>query len=284
MYNGISMIELWGRRRAGLVVLVVLVALAVLAAACSSHSSTPSSTTFTTGTIHRTGALPDGATWELSVPPRWKGTLVLFSHGLVQPGQPNPAHLAADDRIAAALLAAGYALAGSSFRTTGWAVEDALADQTDLLDVFAHEVRAPQRTIAYGASMGGLITTTLLEREPDRFDGGLAVCGVLAGTVPLWNSLLDPMFVLSTLLPDVAAAGPCAACWPAPSRCGTASSTPSSCSPRSSRAWPPPGRWSTCRPGTPRRRRCAPRCNGSTPPRPARPGSRWPPPSPASHP
>jgi pimeloyl-ACP methyl ester carboxylesterase len=205
MYNGLSMIELCGRRRAAL---VVLVALAVLAGACSSHSSSPSSTTFTAGTIHRTGALPDGATWELSVPPRWKGTLVLFSHGLVQPGQPNPAHLAADDRIAAALLAAGYALAGSSFKTTGWAVEDALADQTDLLDVFAHEVRAPQRTIAYGASMGGLITTTLLEREPDRFDGGLAVCGVLAGPVALWNSLLDPFFVLATLEPDVAATGP----------------------------------------------------------------------------
>jgi hypothetical protein len=187
---------------------VVLVVLALLAGACSGDDSSPSSTTLTAGTIHRTGALPDGATWEISVPPRWTGTLVLFSHGLVQPGQPNPARLAADERIATALLAAGYALAGSSYRTTGWAVEDALADQTDLLDVFAKQVRAPERTIAYGASLGGLITTILLEREPDRFDGGLAVCGVLAGTVPLWNSLLDPFYVLATLEPTVAAAGP----------------------------------------------------------------------------
>ncbi len=69
-----------------------------------------------------------------------------------------------------------------------------------MLDVFRQKVGKPTRTIAWGASLGGMLTAALLERSPQRFDGGLAMCGVVAGSVGLWNSYLDGLFVLRTFL------------------------------------------------------------------------------------
>jgi len=94
-----------------------------------------------------TGALPDGAEWVIDVPPAFNGTLLLYSHGLTFPGQDNPAVDAPDPATAGALLDRGYALAGSSFGT-GFAVQEALRDQSELLEVFAGRVRPPTRTIA----------------------------------------------------------------------------------------------------------------------------------------
>ena len=140
-----------------------------------------------------TGTLADGATWTIiDVPADWNGTLLLYSHGLVPPGQDNPAVGRAGPvhrRCPARRRATRSP--GSSYATTGCAVEDALADQLEVLDVFAGEVGEPTRTIAWGSSLGGLVTAALLERSPDRFDGGLSLCGVLAGGVGLWNTYLD---------------------------------------------------------------------------------------------
>ena len=41
----------------------------------------------------------------------------------------------------------------------------------------------PRRTIAWGESMGGMITAGLVERHPRRFDGALPFCGILGGAV-----------------------------------------------------------------------------------------------------
>jgi hypothetical protein len=40
---------------------------------------------------HITGTLPDGTTYVIDVPANWNGTLLLYSHGYVAPGSPNPA-------------------------------------------------------------------------------------------------------------------------------------------------------------------------------------------------
>jgi hypothetical protein len=98
-----------------------------------------------------TGSLPDGATYLIQVPEAWNGTLVLYSHGIVIPGSPNPARDAGDPLTGQYLLDHGYALAGSSYATTGWAVQDGLADQVATLDVFGSLVGHPGRTIAWAA-------------------------------------------------------------------------------------------------------------------------------------
>src|SRR3954453_13451468 len=64
------------------------------------------------------------AAYRIEVPDPWNGTLVLYSHDYTVPGQPNPAQDASDPVTGAALLGQGYALAGTSYSDTGWAVEE----------------------------------------------------------------------------------------------------------------------------------------------------------------
>jgi len=141
-----------------------------------------------------TGTLPDGATFLIEVPSPWNGTLLLYSHGYVIPGSLNPAQDVGDPATGAFLLSSGFALAGSSYAHTGWAIQEALPDQIAVLDAFATLVGTPSRTIAWGHSLGGIITAGLIQRFPDRFDAALPMCGVLAGGVGTWNQGLDSEF------------------------------------------------------------------------------------------
>src|SRR6185437_14991960 len=68
------------------------------------------------------GTLADGAAYRLQCPPgAWNGTLYLYSHGYVAPGSANPAEDVGDPVTAAWMFGHGYALAGSSYASTGWA-------------------------------------------------------------------------------------------------------------------------------------------------------------------
>jgi pimeloyl-ACP methyl ester carboxylesterase len=152
----------------------------------------------------RNGTLRDGATYLIQVPANWNGTLVLYSHGYVVPGSPNPAMDVGDPLTGAWLLGNGYALAGSSYATTGWAVQQAIPDQLDTLNAFDRRVGTPVRTIAWGHSLGGMITAALLQVAPDRFAAALPMCGVVAGGVGTWNVALDSAFAIQQLLAPTA--------------------------------------------------------------------------------
>jgi alpha-beta hydrolase superfamily lysophospholipase len=146
--------------------------------------------------------LPDGATYLIEVPSPWNGTLLLYSHGYVAPlpNVSNPARDVGDPLSHDTLLGAGFALAGSSYAHKGWALQEALVDQIAVLDIFKAMFGAPKRTIAWGHSLGGIITAGLIQRNPDRFDAALPMCGVLSGGVATWNQALDSAFAFKTLL------------------------------------------------------------------------------------
>lgn len=146
-----------------------------------------------------TGTL-DGAAYLIQVPDPWNGTLVLYSHGYVTPGQPNPARDVGDAVTGAWLLSHGYALAGSAYSTTGWALQQAFQDQIDLVNFFDTTVGQPTRTIAWGHSLGGIITAGLVQLNPQRFDAALPMCGVVAGGIGTWNVSLDSAFAFNQLL------------------------------------------------------------------------------------
>jgi hypothetical protein len=148
-----------------------------------------------------TGTLPDGATYLIQVPSPWNGTLLLYSHGYVVPGTLNPARDVGDPVTGDWLLSHGYALAGSSYATTGWAIKEAIPDQLATLNAFDGLVGThPSRTIAWGHSLGGIITAGLLQDDPGRFTAALPMCGVLAGGVGTWNQALDSAFAIQQLL------------------------------------------------------------------------------------
>jgi pimeloyl-ACP methyl ester carboxylesterase len=147
-----------------------------------------------------TGTLADGATYLIEVPTNWNGTLFLYSHGYVIPGMANPAQDVGDPATRFFMLGSGFALAGSSYAHTGWAIQEALLDQIAVLDIFTKVVAVPSRTIAWGHSLGGMITAGLIQRYPERFDAALPMCGVLSGGVATWNTALDSVFAFKNLL------------------------------------------------------------------------------------
>jgi pimeloyl-ACP methyl ester carboxylesterase len=186
------------RRLPAVVLGTALLALGISPAAtpalASAQSAAPTATTTLTGTFK------DGATFKIEVPGNWNGTLFLYSHGYVVPGTPNPAADVGDPVTGAWLLSHGYALAGSSYSTTGWAIQQALPDQIHTLNVFDKRFGRPAQTIAWGHSLGGIITAGLIQTYPRRFDAALPMCGVLAGGVATWNTALDAEFAFQQLI------------------------------------------------------------------------------------
>ena len=154
------------------------------------------------------GSLADGATYLIEVPAHWNHNLFLYSHGYVVPGGSNAAQDVGDPVTGGWLLDHGYALAGSSYATTGWALQQALPDQIATLRLFRAQVGRPRHTIAWGHSLGGIITAGLIQRYPGQFSAAMPMCGVLAGGVATWNTALDGAFAFQQLLdPSVQVTG-----------------------------------------------------------------------------
>ena len=173
--------------------------IACAAALLLTLTSAPAATATTDTPTHVDGQLPSGATYMMDVPTNWNGTVLLFSHGY-NAGPANPAQDAPDAATKPLLLQQGYALIGSSYASTGWAVTDAVPDQLATLKAFTTRFGQASRTLAWGRSYGGLVTTAIAERHPDAIDGSLSLCGLVHGGVANWNNTLDPAFALKTLL------------------------------------------------------------------------------------
>jgi pimeloyl-ACP methyl ester carboxylesterase len=165
-------------------------------------AAAPSATCGGSGTVTtQTGTLADGATYEMVCPAKsWNGTLFLYSHGYVVPGGSNPAEVAGDHITKHWLLQHGFALAGSSYATTGWAIQQAIPDQIATLNAFTQTYRKPKRTIAWGHSLGGMVTEGLVQRYPHSFAGAVPMCGVGAGGIGTWNTALDAAFAFQQLI------------------------------------------------------------------------------------
>jgi hypothetical protein len=174
-----------------------LVATVIVASLVAASSSTATATTSYTGTTS------DGGSWVADVPSPWNGTLLLYSHGF---GPPQAAD-APDPSTKQALLDRGYALAGSSYDPAGswWALGSALRDQFETLDAVRAELpSAPRAVVAFGTSMGGLISALESERGNGRIDGALTTCGLVAGAIHLNNYQLDGEYAMAKLLAPAA--------------------------------------------------------------------------------
>jgi pimeloyl-ACP methyl ester carboxylesterase len=175
---------------------IAAVGLALLPASASADT-----TTVISGTTKESSGLTSN--YLIEVPSPWNGTLVLYSHGYSFPDPTNPDPQAAQDAGDPVthdwLLANGYAIAGSSYAKSGWALQQAFQDQIAVLDVFKSKGYNATRTIAWGHSLGGMITAGLVQLFPNRFSAALPMCGVVAGGPGTWNQGLDSEFALATL-------------------------------------------------------------------------------------
>ena len=171
----------------------VLIAAALTTVGATAASAAPTDS-------QATGTLPDGTTWIADLPAQWNGTLLLYSHGfgtLTAADAPDPA-------TAAALLARGYALAGSSYDPNGslWALDNAVQDQFATLRAVESAVLPgkPRQVLAFGTSMGGLISALEAQNGAGLIDGALTTCGIVAGGINLNNYQLAGEYALAQLL------------------------------------------------------------------------------------
>jgi pimeloyl-ACP methyl ester carboxylesterase len=134
-----------------------------------------------------------GAPYRIVVPENWNGTLVVHAHGYRDladhPGEVDDrsAPAAPSSALEPALLAQGYAIAGSAYSSNGWAVKEGIADTRALVSTFRSAVAQPDRTLLWGFSMGSLVTLELAEETAGHFDGYLAACAVAAGAPRAWD-------------------------------------------------------------------------------------------------
>jgi hypothetical protein len=145
------------------------------------------------------GKLPDGTPYRIDMPDNWNGTLLVgLDYAGNDPAQPRPSRPEFD-----ALLARGYALAGTSRTVTGWAIHLAAANAVKVLDIFVARYGKPKHAIEYGSSMGGHTAALSAQAYPDRWNAALPACGGLAGSVGQWQAKFDALFVAKALLaPD----------------------------------------------------------------------------------
>jgi pimeloyl-ACP methyl ester carboxylesterase len=120
----------------------------------------------------------NGASFRIDVPEPWSGELIMYCHGYT----PSPGKFANSQPVTlvSKLLEQGYAVAQSGYAAGGWAIEEAVGDTQALLRYFVRQYGAPKETFVAGHSMGGFLTMLLLERFPNSYDGGVALCGPLA--------------------------------------------------------------------------------------------------------
>jgi pimeloyl-ACP methyl ester carboxylesterase len=136
----------------------------------------------------------NGAAYSIRIPNNWNKTLVIYAHGYRlkanRPGEPEdhnaypaptPLDWPALPEMEQFLLSKGYALAGSSYKQNGFAVEEGIEDTKALAHYFKDRYGKADRTIVLGFSMGGLIGAALMEKDSD-FDGGILLGGLVSGT------------------------------------------------------------------------------------------------------
>jgi hypothetical protein len=178
------------QRSLRLTLAALAVSLAVLAGLAASAAA---------ATRHVTGTLADGGTWVADIPDGWNGTVLLYSHGY---GTLAPQD-APDPQTAAALLARGYALAGSSYDPNGslWALQSAVRDQFETLAAVRGSLPGPpRRVLAFGTSMGGLVSALEAQVGRGRIDGALTTCGIVAGALDLNQYQLAGEYAIAKLL------------------------------------------------------------------------------------
>ena len=119
-------------------------------------------------------------------PAGWNGSLVVFAHGYefdypqtASPTLPYEQIVYNDGKWSMPMMinAMGFAFATTSYTKNGLAVQQGVDSILRLVDTVQTKLGGNvQQVYVIGASEGGLITTLLVERHPEVFTAGMAVC------------------------------------------------------------------------------------------------------------
>jgi pimeloyl-ACP methyl ester carboxylesterase len=130
----------------------------------------------------------NGAPYKIRVPASWNGTLLIHLHGYRDKAD-HPGEV--DDRSVEAapggpvaeqfLLAQGFALAATAYKSNGYAVQEGIKDTKRLTNFFIEKFGRPRQTILVGFSLGTVIALKSMEKYKGLYDGTICACGLGAG-------------------------------------------------------------------------------------------------------
>jgi hypothetical protein len=113
----------------------------------------------------------------------------------------NAAETSPDPAVAQALLGQGFALAGAGYARQGWAAAEGVQAGENLIKyVNGGGIKGVKNIRVWGASLGGLISQTLLERNPGKIQSGMPICGVVAGPEQAFGSAMTVLYSWKTLV------------------------------------------------------------------------------------
>jgi len=177
------------------------------------------------------GSLGD-TSFQITMPPKFNGTVLLYSHGY-RIAQPVPAaigmalgmdkapyysatttpgvgatytgngipQVAPSAESAMQLLGQGYALAGAGYANQGWATAEGVeAGELLLKHINGGAIKGVEQVYAWGDSMGGSVTQSLIQRNPGKIAGSLPRCGAMAGPEQAFNTAMTVLFSWKTLV------------------------------------------------------------------------------------
>ena len=175
----------------GLAALISTTLVAAFAVVVPSVAQASQPTCTTTNKVETcTGTDDNGAKYEIRMPAKFNGTLFVYSHGIrygvALPANPlagTPAvpinyapEVAPSQAVATALLAQGFALAGSGVETQGWNLEEGTYAAIRVLDIAQNKYSKVDKIVTWGYSLGGLTSQALAEQYPDLVDAAAPMC------------------------------------------------------------------------------------------------------------
>lgn len=182
-----------------------------------------------------TGALTGslGTTqFEIRMPAKFNGTVLLYSHGY-RVNYPIPEQIgllaglnrspyynstqvpgvgaafvgnnlpqvAQDEQTVTQLLGQGYALAGAGYANQGWAAAEGVeAGELLIRHINGGAIAGVDKILAWGDSLGAVVTQALVQRNPGKIAGSLPMCGALEGPDQAFQMAMTVMFAWKTLI------------------------------------------------------------------------------------
>ena len=137
-----------------------------------------------------TGTDGNKSKYEIMMPAKFNGTLMVYSHGIRYnvnlPAIPVVApkgslinyepEVAPSAEVASALLAQGFALAGSGVQTQGWNLEEGVEAALQVLTIARDKYSKINKVVTWGNSLGGITSQALAEQYSGAVDAALPMC------------------------------------------------------------------------------------------------------------
>jgi pimeloyl-ACP methyl ester carboxylesterase len=137
------------------------------------------------------GLTSDGAPYSMMVPANFNGTVALYSHGyrynvnipgyipliggytVTNTPEPVPG---GNSAVAQYFFSQGVAVVGSGFARQGWNPDSAIATNVELIETFKTQFPTTTKVVAWGSSLGGVITQGLAEKHPELVSAVAPMC------------------------------------------------------------------------------------------------------------